>query len=84
MPQTFTKHPVTTPVSIGGLRVSLYTRSSEIAPDIHFSLDVLMSDGSTRTQEGDLTPYLSAQQITAATTFLNGILTKAAAEVLGP
>lgn len=81
-PQVFPKHPVTAPASLGGLRVSFYKRSPEAAPDIHFSLEIVMSDGSTRTREGDLSPFLSDQQISNAAAFLNAILSKAATEVL--
>lgn len=79
---SFTKEPTRTPTSLGDISIELFSPSDGGTPKAAYSIQVLLSDGSTRVLTGDLLPQLTAGQITTITNFMAAIRTKATAEIL--
>lgn len=85
----FERQPAIEPVGIGNIEVVLrdFPETSD-APWVEpgktarFRVEVQMSDGSTKTLQGDLAPHLSGAQITGLMDFMTDMRAKAEAEIL--
>ena len=79
---TFTQEAVKTPTSIGPIRIKL-TNLPDGTNTTFFTVEVLDQNGILFSEErGDLTPHLSAGQITTINNFLAAMRTKAVDEIL--
>lgn len=80
----FTKQGAVTPVSIQDMRINLLTHHADTGEQgaITFEIDVLKSDGTTRTLTGNLVPHLTAQQISQLQTFMANLRTQAETQIL--
>lgn len=88
----FTRQPTKTPASIGNVVVILKDWPQRMSQpgrpavaagqSVHFSVDVVYSDGTQEEVMGDLAPHLSAAQITQLQQFMAAMRAKAVAELL--
>lgn len=80
----FSKEPVKTPVSVYNIRITLTDNdaTSGFPSSKNFQVDIKFNNGSIETRSGDLTPHLSAAQLTQLNSFLTAMRAKATAEFL--
>lgn len=86
----FIQQPIAAPTSIGDIQITLYDPGEGSAATggipnvqgVHYTVQVVYSDGSVRALSGNLVPHLTTTQINGLLSFVAAMRVKANAEIL--